>query len=164
MAPRTEHTLLSANRGEIAVRIAQAAAELGMRTVGVHAADDARALHVRQVDEVRAREGHGVAAYLDVEQLIAVARAAGCDMVHPGYGFLSEDAGFARRCAEAGLVFVGPGPEVLERLGDKTAARALARSLGVPVIAGTDGPTSLEEARAFLASASGAAIVVKAVA
>src|SRR5262245_38154451 len=164
MAPRTEHTLLSANRGEIAVRIAQAAAELGMRTVGVHAADDARALHVRQVDEVRAREGHGVAAYLDVEQLIAVARAAGCDMVHPGYGFLSEDAGFARRCTESGLAFVGPAPEVLERLGDKTTARALARSLGVPVIAGTDGPTSLGEARAFLASASGAAIVVKAVA
>src|SRR5262249_21493790 len=103
-------------------------------------------------------------AYLDAEQLIAVARSAGCDMVHPGYGFLSEDAGFARRCAAAGLELVGPGPEGLERLGGKTAARALARSLDVPVIAGPDGPARLEEARAFLASGAGAAIVIKAVA
>src|SRR5262249_57346383 len=113
MPPSTEHTLLIANRGEIAVRIAQAAAELGMRTIGVHAEDDARALHVRKVDEVRALSGRGAGAYLDVEQLVAVGRDTGCDMVHPGYGFLSEDAGVARRCAEAGLAFVRPTPQVL---------------------------------------------------
>src|SRR5216117_2490453 len=157
--------LLVANRGEIAIRIARAAADLGIPTVGVFSEDDAGCLHVRHVDAARPLSGRGPRAYLDVEQLIAVARETGCDAVHPGYGFLSEQAGFARRCAEAGLTFVGPRPETLALLGDKVAARALAERCGVPVLRGTSGPAGLEEARAFLAAlGKREAAVVKAVA
>src|SRR5437762_284130 len=157
--------LLVANRGEIAIRIARAAADLGIATVGVFSEDDAGCLHVRHVDAARPLSGRGPRAYLDVEQLIAVARTTGCDAVHPGYGFLSEQAAFARRCAEAGLVFVGPRPETLALLGDKPAARGLAERCGVPVLRATAGATDLEGARAFLASlGAGAAAVVKAVA
>src|SRR5881628_2595195 len=157
--------LLIANRGEIAIRIARAAADLGIQTVGVFAEDDATSLHRRHVDAARALRGSGPRAYLDVEQLLAAARDTGCDGVHPGYGFLSEQAVFARRCAESGLVFVGPRPETLALLGDKAAARALAERCGVAVLRGTPGATSLEAARAFLASlGEGGAVVVKAVA
>ena len=158
-------SLLIANRGEIAIRIARAAAEHGLRTVTVHSEDDAAALHTRKSDETRALRGSGPAAYLDAEQIVAVAREAGCDAIHPGYGFLSESAAFARRCAAEGLVFVGPAPEVLDVFGDKARARALAQRSGVPVLAGTTGPTSLDEARAFLAAqGAGAGIMLKAIA
>src|SRR2546421_11879121 len=157
--------LLVANRAEVAIRIARAAAGLGIPTVGVFSEDDAASLHARHVDAARPLRGRGPRAYLDVEQLLAVARETGCDAVHPGYGFLSEQAGFARRCAEAGLTFVGPRPETLALLGDKLAARALAARCGVPVLRGTSRPTDLEEARAFLAAlGKGAAAMVKAVA
>ena len=96
--------------------------------------------------------GRGARAYLDIEAVIAAAKATGCDALHPGYGFLSENAALARRCAEEGIVFVGPSPEALELFGDKAQAKALAKRCGVPVIEGTSGPTSLEEAKAFLAS------------
>jgi acetyl/propionyl-CoA carboxylase alpha subunit len=159
------HALLVANRGEIAIRVLRAAAEAGLRTVAVHAQDDAACLHVRMADEARALAGSGPAAYLDVAGVIAAATAAGCDAVHPGYGFLAERADFAARCAEAGLVFVGPRPELLEILGDKGQARALAARADVPLLAGTSGPTSLDEARAFLASQpAGSAVVLKAIA
>ena len=154
--------LLIANRGEIAIRIARAAAECGLRTVTVHAEDDAASLHTRKSDETRALEGTGPSAYLDVEQIVAAARAARCDAIHPGYGFLSENASFARRCAAEGLAFVGPSPEVIERFGDKARARALAERLGVPTLSGTTGPTSLDEARAFLATEG--SIMIKAIA
>src|SRR5271169_5846861 len=101
-------SLLIANRGEIAIRIIRAAAEMGIRTVAVFSEDDARSLHTRKADQARALRGAGAAAYLDAEQIVAAAQAAGCDAIHPGYGFLSEQAGFARRCAEAGITFVGP--------------------------------------------------------
>src|SRR5205809_88321 len=157
--------LLVANRGEIAIRIARAAAGLASPTVGVFSEADAASLHVRHVDTARPLRERGPRAYLDVEQLLAVALETGCDAVHPGYGFLSEQAGFARRCAEAGLTFVGPRPETLALLGDKLAARALAARCGVPVLRGTSRPTDLEEARAFLAAlGKGAAALVKAVA
>ncbi len=157
--------LLIANRGEIAIRIARAAATLGIETVGIFSTDDASALHVRHVDVARPLPGAGVRAYLDAATLIAVARDTGCDAIHPGYGFLSERADFARRSADAGLVFVGPHPDTLAALGDKAAARALAAQTGVPVLRGTDGPTSLDEARVFLASLGpGAAVMVKAIA
>ena len=157
--------LLIANRAEIAIRIARAAADLGIQTVGVFAEDDATSLHRRHVDAARALRGSGPRAYLDVEQLLAAARDTGCDGVHPGYGFLSEQAVFARRCAESGLVFVGPRPETLALLGDKAAARALAERCGVPVPRGTRAAVSLDEARAFLAAlAPGTAVMVKAVA
>ena len=158
-------SLLIANRGEIAIRVARAAAELDIRTVAIYAEDEATSLHIRKTDEARALRGRGGAAYLDIEQILAVARAAQCDAIHPGYGFLSENATFARRCAEVGILFVGPQPEVLELFGDKVQARALAERNHVPVVPGTLGATSLEQTRAFLAALGpGGAIMIKAVA
>ena len=112
-------SLLIANRGEIAIRIARAAAELGIRTVAVHSEDDSASLHVRTADDVVVLPGNGARAYLDPEQLTRAAIEKGCDAVHPGYGFLSESAGFAEACSKAGLVFVGPRPAQLEIFGDK---------------------------------------------
>src|SRR5690348_4422081 len=157
--------LLVANRGEIAIRVMRAAAEMGIRTVAVFSEDDSRSLHTRKADEARALRGTGAAPYLDGEQLVAVARDAGCDAIHPGYGFLSENAWFARRCADAGLTFVGPRPEILDLFGDKVQARALAERCGVPVLAGTSNPASLDDAREFLSSlGDSASMVIKAVA
>ncbi|GAA3682700.1 pyruvate carboxylase [Lentzea roselyniae] len=122
--------LLVANRGEVAVRVLRAAADLGIRTVAVYAEDDASALHVTLADRAVALRGD--APYLDVDQLLDA--ADGCQAVHPGWGFLSENAGFARACEARGLTFVGPRPDVLELLGDKRRARDLAASLGIPVL------------------------------
>ncbi|MEV6755331.1 carboxyl transferase domain-containing protein [Streptomyces sp. NPDC051214] len=156
--------VLVANRGEIAVRVLQAAAEAGLRTVAVYAQDDAAARHVQLADEAQPLGGTGPAAYLDADAVLAAARRSGCELLHPGYGFLSEDAEFAGRCAEAGLRFVGPTPEVLGLFGDKARARALATRLGVPVLAGTRGPTSLADATAFLAGLGpSGAVMVKAI-
>src|SRR3954465_2985920 len=154
--------LLIANRGEIAIRIARAAAEASLACVAIHPADDAASLHVRTADESHEIPGRGARAYLDIEAVVAAAKAAGCDALHPGYGFLSENAMLARRCAEEGITFIGPSPEALELFGDKARARALAKSCGVPVIEGTDGPTPLEEARTFFTS--NGAIMIKAIA
>src|SRR5947209_1533486 len=101
-------TLLIANRGEVAIRIARAAAELGIRTVAVFSEDDIQSLHIRKADEAYPLRGKGAAAYLDVEQLLVIAHSKDCDAVHPGYGFLSESAYFASRCIEEGIKFVGP--------------------------------------------------------
>ncbi|MBV8616745.1 MAG: ATP-grasp domain-containing protein [Acetobacteraceae bacterium] len=157
--------LLVANRGEVAIRVARACAELGIRSVALFSEDDARSLHVRRADEAKPLRGAGARAYLDVEQVVALAREAGCEAVYPGYGFLAESATLARACAAARLVFVGPAPDTLALFGDKARARELARSCGVPVPRGTFGPTSLEEARSFLAGlGGGGALVVKALA
>lgn len=126
--------LLIANRGEIAIRIARTAAEMGIRTVAVAPADDAACPHLRHADETITLPGQGAAAYLDGARIAALAAGAGCDAVHPGYGFLSEQAGFARQVAEHGLTFVGPTPDTLAALGDKMQARRVAQGLGVPVI------------------------------
>jgi acetyl/propionyl-CoA carboxylase alpha subunit len=151
--------LLVANRGEVAVRILRTAAALGLRTVAVAPADDAGSLHVRRAESSVRLPGAGPAAYLDTAGVVAAARQSGADAVHPGYGFLAESAELARRCAEAGLVFVGPDPSALELFGDKGRARARARELGVPVLRSTDGPTDLETARAFLRSIDGPGMV-----
>lgn len=159
--------VLIANRGEIAVRIARAAAALGIESVAVYAPADARGLHTRtatQAVAIRAGAADPVAAYLDIEALIAAAHAAGCDSVHPGYGFLSENAGFARRCLAEGLTFVGPPPEALELFGDKVKARALAASLGVPTVAGSEGALASAEAAAQAAQAVGYPVMLKAAA
>jgi acetyl/propionyl-CoA carboxylase alpha subunit len=140
--------LLIANRAEIAVRIARAAAELGIPTVAVHAVDDAAAPHVAKADSAVALRGTGVAAYLDIDDVLRAGQESGADAVHPGYGFLSENARFAAACAERGIRFVGPAPEVLERFGDKTRARELAEQLGLAVLAGT-GPAGLDGVLAF---------------
>jgi acetyl/propionyl-CoA carboxylase alpha subunit/acetyl-CoA carboxylase carboxyltransferase component len=157
--------LLIANRGEIAIRIARAAAELGIASCAVYSQDDASCLHVRRCDEAVLIPGRGASAYLDIAAIIAATRANGCDAVHPGYGFLSENVDFARACAAAGLTFVGPNTDALELFGNKVKARALAERCSVPVIAGTKGATSPEEVRAFMHSLGpGGAVMIKAVA
>jgi len=159
------HKLLIANRGEIAIRIARAAGDAGLATVAIYSADDAQSAHVRAADAACEIPGRGARAYLDIEAVISAARATECDAVHPGYGFLSENATLARRCIEESIVFVGPSPEALELFGDKAQAKALAKQCGVPIIAGTEGPTSLEEARAFFElQGEGGAIMIKAIA
>ncbi|MEH2532586.1 acetyl/propionyl-CoA carboxylase alpha subunit [Bradyrhizobium sp. AZCC 1588] len=159
------HKLLIANRGEIAIRIARAAGDAGLATVAIYSADDAQSLHVRAADAALEIPGRGARAYLDIEAVIAAAKATECDAVHPGYGFLSENAALARRCIEESIVFVGPSPEVLDLFGDKAQAKALAKKCGVPVIEGTSGPTSLDEAKTFLESlGAGGAIMIKAIA
>jgi acetyl/propionyl-CoA carboxylase alpha subunit/acetyl-CoA carboxylase carboxyltransferase component len=157
--------LLVANRGEIAVRVLRTAAELGIHTVAVYSEDDASSLHLRWADETYPLRGVGPAAYLDIEQIVRAARERGCDAIHPGYGLLSENPTFARRCLDAGLTFVGPDPDTLALLGNKVQARDLAARHGIPVLAGTPAPLTPAAARDFLASLGpGAAIVVKAVA
>ncbi len=158
-------SLLIANRGEIAVRIARTAGDLGVETVAVYAEDDAASLHTREADRAVSLGATGVAAYLDGSAIIAAALEAGCDAVHPGYGFLSESGAFAAACEAAGLVFVGPAPQALEVFGDKAAARALAQRCGVPVLAGISAAVTLEQAREFLAGlGEGGAVMLKAVA
>lgn len=161
----TGQKLLVANRGEIAIRIFRSAADLGMASIAIYPADDGASLHVGKADAAIALPGRGVAAYLDGAAILALAKEAGATAIHPGYGFLSENAAFARACAEAGITFVGPTPGILDLFGDKHRARLLARSVGVPTLPGTAAPTTLEEARAFMASlGAGAAVMVKAVA
>jgi acetyl/propionyl-CoA carboxylase alpha subunit len=157
--------LLIANRGEIAIRIARTAADLGIATVAVHPQDDSQSLHTRMTDQAVLIPGSGAPAYLDASAIVAAARDQGCDAIHPGYGFLSENANFAAACAKAGITFVGPQPHTLALFGDKAKARAFAITHKIPVIAGTSGPTTLEEARAFMASLGpGGAVMVKAIA
>ena len=159
------HKLLIANRGEISIRIARAAGDVGLASVAIYSADDAQSMHARAADAAHEIPGRGARAYLDIEAMIAAAKATGCDALHPGYGFLSENSALARRCIEESIVFVGPSPEALDLFGDKAQAKALAKKCGVPVIEGTGGPTSLEQARTFLASlGSGAAVMIKAIA
>jgi acetyl/propionyl-CoA carboxylase alpha subunit len=155
--------LLVANRAEIALRVLDAAAAVGVASVAVHAADESSgARHVERADEAHRLPGSGPAAYLDADALLEVAARGRCDAVHPGYGFLAENAGFARRCVDAGLVWVGPDPAALELFGDKVRARAHARRLGVPVPAGTPGAVDLAGARAF-AGSHGGPVMIKAV-
>ena len=158
-------SLLIANRGEIAVRIARTAEDLGVETVAVYAEDDAASLHTRQADRAINLGPPGVSAYLDGAKIIAIAQEAGCDAIHPGYGFLSENGAFAGACEEAGLTFVGPTPETLRLFGDKAAARALAERCDVPLLTGISRAVTLEEARVFFESlGAGAAVMLKAVA
>src|SRR6185437_9027546 len=157
--------LLIANRGEITIRVARAAADIGLPCVAVHSKDDVHSLHLRVTDEVQALPGHGAAAYLDADEILAAAKASGCDAIHPGYGFLAERADFARRCIEAGVTFVGPDIAHLELFGDKARARAAAIAASVPVIRGLDHPVTLDEAQAFFGSlGKGGAMIIKAVA
>ena len=157
--------LLIANRGEIAIRIARAAADLGLPSVAVYCDDDSRSLHLRFADETQVLPGRGATAYLNAEAIIAAAKAARCDAIHPGYGFLAERADFARRCAKAGLTFVGPDPTHLELFGDKARARGAAIAASVPVLRGIDHAVSLDQAKAFFATLDpGGAMIIKAVA
>jgi 3-methylcrotonyl-CoA carboxylase alpha subunit len=160
---RPIRTLLVANRGEIAVRIMRTARRMGMSTVAIYSDADANALHVAVADKaLRIGAPSAAGSYLDIDAVLAAARDGGADAVHPGYGFLSENADFAEGCGDAGLVFVGPSPAAMRAMGSKAAARALMRSAGVPVVPGYDGD---DQAVATLGSAAaeiGFPVIIKA--
>jgi acetyl-CoA carboxylase biotin carboxylase subunit len=157
-------TVLVANRGEIALRIVRACRELGLRSVAVYSDADARAAHVRHADDaVHIGGSPAPKSYLDADALLAAARSAGADAVHPGYGFLSERASFARAVTEAGLTWVGPSADVIATMGDKAAARAVAQRAGVPVVPGSGEVGSVDEA-VEAADAVGYPVLVKAAA
>jgi acetyl/propionyl-CoA carboxylase alpha subunit/acetyl-CoA carboxylase carboxyltransferase component len=157
--------VLIANRGEIAIRIAKAAAGLGMESVAVYPPVDALSLHTRVATESRQlAAGDPVAAYLDADAVVEAAVATGCDCVHPGYGFLAEHAAFAERCAAAGLVFIGPSPAALSLFGDKVRALALARSLGIPVVPGSEAALASAAHAALVAADIGYPVMLKAAA
>nr|WP_240945698.1 carboxyl transferase domain-containing protein [Rhodococcus sp. HNM0569] len=151
-----------ANRGEIALRVVRTAAECGMRTVAVYARDDADSPHVRAADRAIALDGEGPSVYLDHTAIVKAALDADATLVHPGYGFLSENAEFARACHDAGLVFVGPSPDVLDIFGDKASARAAAVAAGVPVLDATGSGAAPEDMAELLRRSPGG-IMVKAV-
>ena len=159
--------VLIANRGEIAIRIARAASALGVETVAVHAAADALSLHTRSATHSRPWGGaprEPVAAEIDSDALLADARETGCDSVHPGYGFLAENAEFARRCLAEGLAFIGPRPETLALFGDKTRARDLAGAQGVPVVPGSARALATPAEAIAAAEALGYPVMIKAAA
>src|SRR5947209_5294133 len=156
--------LLVANRSEIAIRVFRTSHELDIRTVAIYSYEDRFALHRFKADEAYliGKAGEPIRSYLDIDGIVSLAREHGVDAIHPGYGFLSENAAFARTCQAAGITFVGPRPEVLEQLGDKVVARRIAREAGVPVLGGSsEAVTSVAEAKA-LARKLGYPVMVKA--
>ncbi|MFD3747980.1 carboxyl transferase domain-containing protein [Nocardia sp. NPDC058633] len=155
--------LLIANRGEIALRIIRTATELDLDTVAVYAADDADNPHVHAASEAIGLAGSGAAPYLDHAAILGAAKESGAEYLHPGYGFLSENAEFARACAAEGVTFVGPDPGVLDLFGDKSSARATAVAAGVPVLPATTGPTTAEQVHSFFGTHPGP-IMIKALA
>ena len=160
--------VLIANRGEIAVRIIRACRELGLPTVAVYSDCDRGARHVRDADQaVHVGPSPAVESYLRIDRLIDAARRTGADAVHPGYGFLAENAAFASACRDAGLTFIGPSPDAIALMGSKTAARAVAMRAGVPVVPGTDAPLASDTSDDEIARAAariGYPVIVKAVA
>src|SRR5438552_6395056 len=158
-------SVLIANRGEIACRIARTAKKLGLRTIAVYSDADAGALHTRVCDEAH-RIGPAAPreSYLAIAKLIEVAKRAGAECIHPGYGFLAENAEFAEACAAAGIAFIGPPPQAMRDLGLKTEARKLMQAAGVPVVPGTLEPLPTPEELKQAASANGFPVGLKAVA
>ncbi|MGN0991528.1 MAG: acetyl/propionyl/methylcrotonyl-CoA carboxylase subunit alpha [Candidatus Ventricola sp.] len=155
--------VLIANRGEIALRILRACRESGMETVAVYSTADEKALHVQLATQsVCIGPAAAGESYLNQNALLAVAKATGCDGVHPGYGFLSENADFADACRKAGLTFIGPGGDVIRRAGDKAAARKMMRAAGVPVTPGSDGPVETVHAALSAAHQVGYPVLLKA--
>ncbi len=155
---------MAANRGEIAIRVFRAATEIGLRTVAVYAEEDRLATHRFKADEAyRVGMGKGpVGAYLDIDGIVALAKEKGVDMIHPGYGFLSENANLAQACLDNGITFVGPRPELLKLMGDKVAARALAQKVGVPTLPGTEEPVTDRGEALKIAKEIGFPLIIKA--
>src|SRR3954463_11668810 len=151
--------VLVANRGEIAVRIIRALEELGVASVAVYSEIDRGALHARRAEEAYLLEG----GYLDVDRLLDVVRESGAEAVHPGYGFLAENASFAQACEDAGVVFIGPPASAIEAMGSKTRARELMQNAGVPIVPGTTDPVpDVEAARKLIKKEIGYPVAVKA--
>ena len=156
--------IMAANRSEIAIRVFRAATELGKPTVAIYAQEDRFCMHRFKADEsYQVGRGKGpVAAYLDIDSIIEIAKAKKVDAIHPGYGFLSENPSFARACAEAGIAFIGPRPELLDMMGDKTAAREVAQRIGIPTLPGTDEPIAKRSAAIKMAKKIGFPLIIKA--
>ena len=155
---------MAANRGEIAIRIFRAATELGLRTVSIFAEEDRFSIHRFKADEAYQLDPSKgpVGAYLDYEGIVKLAKSKGVTMIHPGYGFLSENPNFARACAREGIIFIGPSPELLENMGDKTAARALAHKFNVPTLPGTEEPITDPDVALTVAHEIGFPLIIKA--
>ncbi|WP_447972762.1 acetyl-CoA carboxylase biotin carboxylase subunit [Nitrospira sp. Kam-Ns4a] len=154
--------ILVANRGEIAMRIIRACRELNIATAAIYAEQDSTGIYVKKADEAYLVGPGPVKGFLDMEQIVGLAKRIGADAIHPGYGFLSENDRFAQLCQESGITFIGPSPEAIRLMGNKVKARELAKQVGVPIVPGTDGGvTSLEEARAFSRSV-GFPVMIKA--
>src|ERR1700720_4785648 len=157
--------ILIANRGEIAVRIVRACRELGIRSVAVFSDVDRKSLHVRLADEAYSvGPAPSRESYLRIDKLLDVARRSGCDAVHPGYGFLAENAALPRACTQAGPTFIGPSAEAMEALGSKTAGRQLARRCDVPTVPGANNPIENPDDAQALAQNMGYPVLLKAVA
>jgi len=154
--------ILIANRGEIAVRIIRACAEMGIRSVAIYSDADRFALHVKKADESYCIGSEPLAGYLNIYALVDLAAATGCDAIHPGYGFLSENAQFARACKERGIIFIGPDADVIHRMGDKTEARKAMIAAGIPVTPGSDGNLDSVEQALVVAETIGYPVMLKA--
>ncbi|MDD4854218.1 MAG: acetyl-CoA carboxylase biotin carboxylase subunit [Sulfuricurvum sp.] len=163
MAEQTKiNKILIANRGEIALRIIRACKELGKKSVVIFSEVDVNGVWVRKADECYPIMGDPIAAYLDYERIISLAKKADCDAIHPGYGFLSESAEFAQACADNGLIFIGPKPEHIALFGDKMASKVAMREVGVPMLPGTDEPIDNIDDAQKIATEIGFPIIIKA--
>jgi pyruvate carboxylase subunit A len=154
--------VLIANRGEIALRIIRATQELEMKSVAIFSEVDVEGVWVRKADECYPIMGDPVQAYLDYNVIISIAKKASCDAIHPGYGFLSENADFARACADNGIIFIGPKPEHIDLFGDKMASKVAMKAVGVPVLEGTDEPIEDKKLGAKIATEIGFPVIIKA--